>query len=64
MGYLIGKLQLEQLIADYADHKGADFRIGECFGNFLNRGLLPIALLRWEMTGLDDEMKELGLLPA
>jgi hypothetical protein len=24
--------------------------------------MLPIALLRWEMTGLDDEMKELGLL--
>lgn len=64
LGYLIGKLQLEQLIADYADRKGADFRIGEFFGNFLNRGMLPIALLRWEMTGLDDEMKELGLLPA
>ena len=62
LGYLIGKLQLEQLIADYADQQGDDFRIGEFFGNFLNRGMLPIALLRWEMTGLDDEMKELGLL--
>ena len=64
LGYLIGKLQLEQLIADYADKKGDDFHIGECLGNFLNRGMLPIALLRWEMTGLDDEMKELGLLSA
>ena len=62
LGYLIGKLQLEQLIADYADKKGDDFHIGEFFGNFLNRGMLPITLLRWEMTGLDDEMKELGML--
>ncbi|MBT3296218.1 MAG: DUF885 family protein [Verrucomicrobia bacterium] len=62
LGYLIGKLQLDQLIADYADMKGEAFDIGEFFGNFLNRSMLPIALLRWEMTGLDDEMKELGLL--
>ena len=42
--------------------KGDAFDIGEFFGNFLNSSMLPIALLRWEMTGLDDEMKELGLL--
>jgi hypothetical protein len=62
LGYLVGKLQLEQLLADYIDQKGDAFEIGEFFSNFLNRGMLPISLLRWEMTGLDDEMKELGLL--
>ena len=62
LGYLVGKLQLEQLLADYMDQKGDAFEIGEFFSNFLNRGMLPISLLRWEMTGLDDEMKELGLL--
>lgn len=62
LGYLIGKVQLEQLIADTSDRKGDQFKIGEFYRDFLHRGRLPITLLRWEMTGLDDEMKLLGLV--
>ena len=62
LGYIIGKVQLEQLIADYSDRKGDKFKIGEFYRDFLHRGRLPITLLRWEMTGLDDEMKLLGLV--
>lgn len=62
LGYLIGKVQMDQLISDYIDLKGDAFEIGEFYQNFLHRGRLPIALLRWEMTGLDDEMKLLELL--
>jgi uncharacterized protein (DUF885 family) len=62
LGYLIGKLQMDQLISDYIDLKGDAFEIGEFYQNFLHRGRLPIALLRWEMTGLDDEMKLLELI--
>lgn len=58
--YLLGKVALDQLLADYATQKGDDFDVGEFFGNFPNRGILPINLFRWEMTGLDDEMKELA----
>jgi len=27
--------------------------------DFLSRGRLPMSLLRWEITGLDDEVQEL-----
>lgn len=62
LAYLVGKVQLEQLLADVAHQQGDDFDIGKFFEDFLNRGMLPFSLLRWEMTGLDDEMKQLGLL--
>jgi len=29
-------------------------------GQFFSSGLIPISLTRWEMTGLDDEIKELN----
>jgi hypothetical protein len=62
LGYIIGKVQIEQLMADYSDLKGDEFKIGEFYRDFLHRGRLPITLLRWEMTRLDDEMKILGLV--
>ena len=62
LGYVIGKLQMEQLIADYSDIEGDEFKLSEFYRDFLHRGRLPITLLRWEMTGLDDEMKIIGLM--
>ena len=59
MGMVIGKKQIMDLIADRAAQLGADFNLRETMDEFFAAGMIPIALTRWEMTGLDDEMARL-----
>jgi hypothetical protein len=55
--YVVGKNQFERLLADVARQKGGEFRIKAFFDDYFARGIIPASLIRWEMTGLDDEMK-------
>jgi hypothetical protein len=57
--YTIGSTQMQQLIADYAITTGKKFTLKKCLDRFLKLGMIPITLARWEMTGRDDEMKQL-----
>ena len=57
--YVYGKNQLEKLINDRRTQLGERFKLKEFFDDYFSRGVIPASLLRWEMTGLDDEMKEL-----
>jgi hypothetical protein len=57
--YVVGKVHLEKLIADYSQLKGEDFNLKEFFDEFHTYGMIPLSLIRWEMTGLDDEIKKL-----
>ncbi len=57
--YVTGKVQVEKLLADCAALKGGAFDLGTFLDDFFTRGLIPQSLIRWEMTGLDDEMKRL-----
>ena len=57
--YVTGKVQVEKLLADCAALKGGAFDLGAFLDDFFSRGLVPQSLIRWEMTGLDDEMKRL-----
>jgi len=59
MGYLMGKVQLEKLIADYSRIKDDEFSLRDFFTEFLDAGFIPISLIRWEMTGLTDEIEVL-----
>jgi hypothetical protein len=59
MGYLMGKVQFEKLIADRAKQLGKKFNLREFFDELFSAGIIPFALIRWEMTGLEDEIKEL-----
>ena len=58
--YINGKNQLERLIADRAMQLGDTFNLRQVMDSFFASGLIPISLTRWEMTGLDDEIKELN----
>ncbi len=62
MNYTIGKTQLEQLLADRQRQLGDTFDLGAFHDAFLAAGPIPIALIRWELTGLDDELRALGVL--
>jgi hypothetical protein len=59
MNYVMGKIQLEQLLADRASQLGDEFHLGRFHDEFLAAGPIPISLIRWELTGLDDEVQAL-----
>jgi hypothetical protein len=57
--YIIGKIQLDRLITDRAEQLGERFKVKDFFDDYFARGLIPASLIRWEMTGLNDEMQKL-----
>ena len=58
LGYTVGMLQMQHLLADRRQQLGDDFVLKEFHDQFMDAGRLPISLIRWEMTGLDDEVGE------
>ncbi len=58
--YVTGKYLLERTLADYAklsEERGEEFRMKDFFDHLNRIDSIPISLARWEMTGLDDEIK-------
>lgn len=47
--YLIGKLQIEKLMADLAHEQGAKFSLRRFFDDFHAAGMMPVALIASEM---------------
>jgi hypothetical protein len=58
ISYYMGKIQMDQLVHDRAEQLGDKFILKEFHDQFLDAGTIPLSLMRWEMTGLDDEVKE------
>ena len=56
IAYTIGKLQMDALLADCASQLGEAFSLREFHDAFLAAGRLPIALVRYEMTGAGEEV--------
>ena len=44
---------------DRARQLGDEFNLKAFHDEFLSKGIIPVTLIRWEMTGLDDEVKPL-----
>ena len=59
LGYTVGMLQMQQLLADRKRQLGDDFNLKAFHDQFMAAGRLPISLIRWEMTGLEDEARDL-----
>ena len=61
--YITGKYLLERTLADYAklkEERGEAFSLKDFFDRLNAIDSIPIALGRWEMTGLDDEIRSLS----
>jgi hypothetical protein len=57
--YVIGKIQIEQLLGDRRRQLGAAFTMKRFMDEFDAAGLIPITLMRWELTGeLSPDLKE------
>jgi hypothetical protein len=59
MSYVGGKVQIDKLLADRAYQLSEKFSLKQFMDEFHAAGMIPIALTRWEMTDLDDEIKKL-----
>ena len=59
IAYQMGKLQVDELMMDRAIQLGDKFNLKEFHDAFMAAGTIPISLIRWEMTGYDDEVKDL-----
>jgi hypothetical protein len=57
--YLMGKLQLENLMMERAQQLGNTFTIKRFLDEFTSVGIIPISLIRWELTGKDDEISKI-----
>ena len=57
MNYTMGRIQLEQLLGERTLELGDKFSLGEFHDSILNAGGIPFSLIRWEMTGRDDEVR-------
>jgi hypothetical protein len=61
LSYQIGKTQLIGLIADAAQVRGADLSLQDVHDQVWLNGNVPIALLRWELLGLTDELSAIDV---
>lgn len=59
LGYTIGMLQMQKLLAERKRQLGDDFVLQAFHDTFMAAGRLPISLIHWEMTGQTDDIKVL-----
>lgn len=58
--YVTGKYFIERLVMDMGRKQVNDFKLYNFFDAFYNAGILPVSLVRWQMTGLDDEIRNIN----
>lgn len=57
MTYTIGMMQLQKLLVDRKRQLGDAFSLKDYHDYLMNTGRLPVSLLRYDLTGHDDEVK-------
>jgi hypothetical protein len=57
--YVTGKYFIERLMMDMGRQQGNEFKLYNFFDAFYRAGIMPLALVHWQMTGMDDEIKSL-----
>ena len=56
---VLGKVQFMKLMRDRANQLGDDFNLRDFLDEVYASGQIPWSLIRWEMTGYDDEVRQL-----
>jgi len=57
--YITGKYLIEQLMSERSNQLGEKFKMKDFFEDMDNIGLIPVSLIRWEMTGNADQVLEI-----
>jgi hypothetical protein len=56
--YVMGKLDIDKLIAEYARQREGKFNLREFMDEFTTLGIIPTSLLYWQMTGSKELVNE------
>jgi uncharacterized protein (DUF885 family) len=56
--YLTGKALIETLLAERAEELGSGFTLQRFMDELNASGMIPVSMIRWEMTGRDDDGAE------
>lgn len=62
IAYEIGKLQIERMLADRRLQQGGKFSLREFHDYVWSNGNVPLSLQRWELLGMDDDIKRVDQL--
>jgi uncharacterized protein (DUF885 family) len=57
--YVVGKVHIDKLLADRSRRPGEKFGLKRFMDEFFASGMIPVSLIRWEMTGLEDEIRRM-----
>ena len=57
--YVTGKYLIERLLAERGKQTGGELKLRDFFAEVDAAGVIPVALLRWQLTGQDDEIRAL-----
>lgn len=57
LGYTVGMIEMQKLLADRKHQLRDKFVLKDFHDKFMETGRLPMSLIRWEMTGLDNEVR-------
>jgi len=58
--YLMGKHEIEQFMAVRARQLGAEFTLKRFIDEMNRAGLIPVSLIRWELTGQADQITQMA----
>jgi len=57
--YITGKVEIEKLMTERARQLGDRFTMKRFMDEVNAAGVIPVSLIRWELTGLDDEISSM-----
>lgn len=57
IGYTVGMIEMQKLLADVRFARGDKFNLKEFHDEVMTIGRIPFSLIRYDMTGRDDEVK-------
>lgn len=58
--YITGKYQVDKLFGEAFEARGDGYSVRKFYDELNDYGLIPLAMIRWQMLGADDEAKALG----
>ena len=57
--YIIGKYLLDDLLREMSEQKGAAFSLREYYDAINGAGMIPVSLIRWQLTGKADQIRSM-----